>query len=49
MIGDLFAALFLVTLIYILVRPNSKAADAVDLIGNALSSLVNAATREVGE
>lgn len=43
-IGDWVAALFLLAIVYILVRPNSAAADAVDLFSKAMASIVRAVT-----
>lgn len=43
-IGDWFAALFIIALLYMLVRPQSVASDAVRLFGDAMVSLVRAAT-----
>ena len=43
-VGDWIAALFLVVIIYVLVRPNSAAADAVDLFAKAMTSIVKAVT-----
>jgi hypothetical protein len=42
--GDWVAAFFLITIIYVLVRPNSAAADAVDLFSKAMTSIVKAVT-----
>ena len=42
--GDWVAAFFLITIIYVLVRPNSAAADAVDLFSKAMASIVRAVT-----
>lgn len=49
MTGDIIAATFLVALIFVLVRPQSKAAEAVKVITDALASIVTTATREPGE
>lgn len=43
-IGDWIAGLFLLVIIYVLVRPNSAAADAVDLFSKAMASIVRAVT-----
>jgi hypothetical protein len=43
-IGDWIAALFLVVIIYVLVRPSSAAASAVDLFSKAMASIVRAVT-----
>lgn len=40
--GDWIAAVFLVALVYLLVRPRSAAADAVDLFAKAMTSVVKA-------
>lgn len=42
--GDWIAALFLLAIVYVLVRPNSVAASAVDLFSTALASIVRATT-----
>lgn len=42
--GDVLAGIFLVTLVYVLVRPQSVAADAVKQFSAALASLVKTAT-----
>lgn len=42
--GDVIAAIFLVALIYALVRPRSVAAEAVRMFGDAMASLVKTAT-----
>ena len=44
MIADLIAAVFLVTVVYVLVRPRSGAVDAVKAVGDALAALVRTAT-----
>jgi len=46
---DIIAAVFFVTVIFVLVRPQSKAAEAVKVITDALASIVTAATKEPGE
>jgi hypothetical protein len=43
-VGDWIAALFLLVIIYVLVRPNSAAADAVDLFSKAMAAIVRATT-----
>lgn len=43
-IGDWIAALFLLVIVYVLVRPSSAAADAVDLFSKAMSAVVRATT-----
>jgi hypothetical protein len=43
-IFDILALLFVVLIIYILVRPRSKAADLVQAVGDFLISIVRAAT-----
>ena len=43
MIADFIAAVFLVTVIYVLVRPRSAAPDAVKIVGDALAALVRTA------
>jgi hypothetical protein len=43
-IGDWLGLLFVVTIIYILVRPSSKAAEMVDAAGRLLVALVRSAT-----
>lgn len=42
--GDWVAALFLLTIVYVLVRPQSAAASAVDLFSKAMASIVRATT-----
>jgi hypothetical protein len=42
--GDWIAALFLLVIVYVLVRPRSAAAAAVDLFSKALASIVRATT-----
>lgn len=42
--GDWIAALFLLVIIYVLVRPSSAAASAVDLFSKAMASIVRAVT-----
>jgi hypothetical protein len=42
--GDWIAALFVLVIIYVLVRPSSAAADAVDLFAKAMTSIVKAVT-----
>lgn len=41
---DVLAVVFVVLIVYILVRPRSKAADLVQAVGDMLISLVRAAT-----
>lgn len=43
-LGDWIAAFFLIVIVYVLVRPNSAAADAVDLFSKAMTSIVRAVT-----
>lgn len=43
-ISDWFAVFFLVVLLYILVRPQSAAADLIDQFSKAMSALVRATT-----
>jgi hypothetical protein len=43
-LGDWFAAFFLIVIIYVLVRPSSAAAEAVDLFSKAMTSIVRAVT-----
>lgn len=43
-VGDWIAALFLLVIVYVLVRPNSAAADAVDLFSKAMAAVVRATT-----
>lgn len=42
--GDVLALAFVAALIYVLVRPQSKAADMVEGFGNMLIALVRQAT-----
>ncbi len=42
--GDLLAAVFILAIVYVLVRPRSAAADMVRLFGDAVSTLVQTAT-----
>jgi hypothetical protein len=42
--GEWVAALFVVAVVYVLVRPNSQAAQLVDAFGRLLISLVQTAT-----
>jgi Na+/H+ antiporter NhaD/arsenite permease-like protein len=42
-IADWAAALFVLTLVYVLVRPNSKAADAVSAFSSAMAAIVRTA------
>jgi hypothetical protein len=44
MLGDLLAAVFLLALIYVLVRPRSASVQAVDAIGKAVVAIVRTAT-----
>ena len=43
-IADWFAALFFLAVVYVLVRPRSKAAETVKFFGDAMVSIVRAAT-----
>jgi hypothetical protein len=43
-LADWLGLLFVVTVIYVLVRPQSKAAEAVDAVGDMLVALVRRAT-----
>lgn len=43
-VGDWVAALFLIVVIYVLVRPKSAAADAVDLFSKAMAAIVRSVT-----
>jgi hypothetical protein len=43
--GDWFALLFLVAVLYMLVRPGSPAADAIGAISGAFNDLVKLATQ----
>jgi UPF0716 family protein affecting phage T7 exclusion len=43
-IGDWIGLLFLVAIVYILVRPQSKAAQLVDAVGHMLVSIVRRVT-----
>ena len=48
--SDLIAGLFVVTIIYVLVRPRSKAGELVGAFGSALTAIVrNAADLAAGE
>lgn len=42
--GDFFAVLFLVTIVYVLVRPQSKGVETIDLFTNGMVAMVRAAT-----
>lgn len=44
LLGDWVAALFLVVVIYVLVRPRSAAAEAVDLFSKAMAAIVRSVT-----
>jgi hypothetical protein len=44
LVGDVFAGLFIVTVLYILVRPQSVASQAVDAMAGAAVALVRRAT-----
>jgi len=44
LIGDVITGLFVVTVLYILVRPQSVAAQAVDAVSGAAIALVRRAT-----
>jgi hypothetical protein len=37
---DLLAGLFVVTIVYVMVRPRSKAGELVDAFGSALTAIV---------
>lgn len=43
-VGDWIGLLAIVAIIYLLVRPSSKAAETVDAVGNMLVSIVRQAT-----
>ena len=43
-IGDWFGALFLLVIIYVLVRPSSAAADAVTAFSKGMAAIVRAVT-----
>jgi hypothetical protein len=43
-VGDWIGLLFVVAIIYVLVRPSSKAAELVESLGNMLVALVRRAT-----
>lgn len=43
-VGDWVAALFLVTVVYVLVRPRSAAADAVELFSKGMAAIVRNVT-----
>lgn len=43
-VGDWVAAFFLIVIVYVLVRPKSAAADAVDLFSKAMSAIVRSVT-----
>lgn len=42
--GDFLAAVFLLALVYVLVRPRSAAVAAVNAVTDALAALIGAAT-----
>lgn len=42
--GDALAAVFVLAIVYVLVRPNSKGADLVKGAGDALTAIVSHAT-----
>lgn len=42
--GEWFAILFVVTIVYVLVRPNSKAADFIGAVGSFAKAVVAQAT-----
>lgn len=44
LVGDWFAAFFLIVIIYVLVRPRSRAADAVDLFTKGIAAIVRNVT-----
>ena len=43
-VGDWVAAFFLIVIIYVLVRPRSAAADAVDLFSKGMAAIVRNVT-----
>lgn len=43
--GDFLAGIFVVALIYMLVKPGSPASDAVRLFGEAVTSIVGTVTK----
>lgn len=43
-LGEWVAILFVVTIFYVIVRPNSKAVDLVQAVGQFLRALVSTAT-----
>jgi hypothetical protein len=43
-VGDWIGLLFVVAIVYVLVRPRSKAAETVEALGSMLVSLVRRAT-----
>jgi len=43
-LADLLAAVFLLAILYVLVRPQSKGADLVNGFGAAMTAIVTAAT-----
>ena len=43
-LGDWLALLFLVTIIFVLVRPRSKAAELVEAVGSMMVNMVRRAT-----
>ena len=43
-LGDWVAAFFLIVIIYVLVRPRSAAADAVDLFSKGMAAIVRNVT-----
>jgi hypothetical protein len=43
-VADWFVALFVVSLIYVLVRPQSKGVELVDAVSRATTALVKTAT-----
>lgn len=47
-LGDWLGLLFIVAVIYVLVRPRSKAADMVDALGQMLVAMVRSATDLAG-
>ncbi len=44
MLGDWFGLLFIVVVVYVLVRPRSKAAQLVDAVGSMVTAMVRRAT-----
>lgn len=44
MIADLIALLFLITVVYVLVRPQSAGPDLIGQLGQALAAMVRSVT-----